>query len=343
MVSWTPSCRRQSAASMHSVGRSAPSVPANPARSSGTVASTAPPRRPAGRPSRFGVHPAPLGVHDDAVAGQRRPHPPVRPAPVGADVERGERTRQRRRDDQVAASGGDRHAVGERDSLGDPPHGAVRRDQGRVPRPGRDGSRSRRLRELLPRPSTTSSLRPASRARRSAWSTRDPSGSWRSRRPWGPATTSRRRPAATRSTTAGWSAPWPAPRRRRRGRPARTCCVPQLASHSRPSRHRPDAPRIDTHAQPPSEGPPPPASWLRRRGRWGASSGQPDNRRDAGALQRPRIHRQDAPALGSRDPRRPRARAPPSPVCTPLAGRQSRRQETVTDRHKRPAQDWYAT
>jgi hypothetical protein len=38
----------------------------------------------------------------------------------------------------------------------------------------------------------------------------------------------------------------------------------------------------------------------------------------------------------------PLARGLPSPVCTDRAGRQSRRQETVTDRGKRPVQERYA-
>src|SRR5215211_872703 len=95
---------------------------------------------------------------------------------------------------------------------------------------------------MLPRPSTTSSLRLARSSPRSAWSTREPSGSWRSSRPSGPATTSSR-PSGSQPIENGMvvgtvaiTSAWPP------GSTARTSCAPQLDSHRRPSCQRADSP-----------------------------------------------------------------------------------------------------
>ena len=59
---------------------------------------------------------------------------------------------------------------------------------------------------------------------------------------------------------------------------------------------------------------------------------------------RPQVnrHRQFPLVMAHETPGDSRVRALPSPVCTGRAGRQSRRQETVTDSGECPAQGWHA-
>src|SRR5688572_8866151 len=95
---------------------------------------------------------------------------------------------------------------------------------------------------MLPRVSTTISLRLGPSSLRSAWSTSEPSGSWRSSRLSGPATTSSR-PSGSQSIENGMVVGTVAITSALPSRStARICCAPQLDSHSRPSRQRADSP-----------------------------------------------------------------------------------------------------
>src|SRR4029453_11495259 len=78
-----------------------------------------------------------LGVHADAVGrvvAQVGEDPPPGQAAVAADVEGGQPPAVRLGDDQGGVVGGDGHAVGEGQVLGDPPDGAVGGGQHDVPR-----------------------------------------------------------------------------------------------------------------------------------------------------------------------------------------------------------------
>src|SRR4029453_12942620 len=94
---------------------------------------------------------------------------------------------------------------------------------------------------MLPRPSTTISLRFASSPLRSTWSTSEPSGSWRSSRPSGPETTTSR-PSGSQSIENGMVVGTVAITSALPSRStARISCAPQLDSHSRPSCQRADS------------------------------------------------------------------------------------------------------
>ena len=75
-----------------------------------------------------------FGVHADPVAGDVRPHPPVRQGPIGCDVEGREPTSERLGHDERGVVRRHNHAVRECQAVGDLAGLAVRRHQRDLPR-----------------------------------------------------------------------------------------------------------------------------------------------------------------------------------------------------------------
>ena len=177
------------------------------------------------RVSADDVQTAPSASMRDAVrADAVGPHPPVRQAAVGGDVEGGEAAGEGLGDDQRGVVGRDDHAVGELDAVGDLAGRAVRCDQG-------DDARLRRLAgpeveaqavEVDVAAAVDDDLVPAvaGDAAQVDVAHHRPVGLPAHAAPCRSPAAGRR--AASRSTTRGQAGPWPRPRWCRRGRRRRS-------------------------------------------------------------------------------------------------------------------------